>query len=221
MVAAGINELFESGQLIKLEDGPWTLDSVVIPISKWIELKNNVATVLSAYHIAHPLRHGMPREELKSRLNLTPRPFNMILQKLVVEGRLIEGPKWVALPEHKVRFSPYEQVKVDKLINLFEKTPLTPPSVKECLAEVGEDVFTALLEAGDLVVVSDEIVFEKKIYDVMVGKIRLTLQDKGQISLAQTRDILQTTRKYAQPLLEHLDVLGITVREGDIRRLRT
>jgi selenocysteine-specific elongation factor len=221
MVAEGINELFDSGQLVKLEEGPWTLDSVVVPISLWIELKKKVATVISAYHIAHPLRHGMPREELKSRLNLTPRPFNMILQKLVAEGRLIEGPKWVALPEHKVRFSPYEQVKVDKLINLFERTPHTPPSIKECLAEVGEDVFNALREAGDLVAVSDEIVFEKKIYDVMVGKIRLTLQEQGQISLAQVRDILQTTRKYAQPLLEHLDVLGVTVREGDIRRLRT
>ncbi len=69
-------------------------------------------------------------------------------------------------------------------------------------------------------VVSDEIVFEKLVYQGMVDKIRGTLQERGQISLAEVRDILQTTRKFVQPLLEHLDVIGVTVREGDIRRLK-
>jgi selenocysteine-specific elongation factor len=163
----------------------------------------------------------MPREELKSRLKLAPRLFNLVLPKMAAEGVLTEGPKWAALPGHIVRFSPFQQVKVDKLMALFAATPYAPPSVKECQAEVGEDILSALREFGDLVAVSDEVVFGKKDYEIMVEKICQTLQQKGQISLAEGRDLLNTSRKYVQALLEHLDAIGVTVRVGDFRRLRT
>jgi selenocysteine-specific elongation factor len=104
---------------------------------------------------------------------------------------------------------------------LFAAAPYAPPSVKECQAEVGEDIFSALREFGDLVAISEEVVFHKTDYETMVEKIRQALQQKGQISLAEVRDLLNTSRKYAQALLEHLDAIGVTVRDGDFRRLRT
>lgn len=197
------------------------LDDLVIAAPQWSLLKETVATALSVYHQAYPLRRGMPREELKSRLKLAPRLFNLVLPKMAAEGVLTEGPKWAALPGHIVRFSPFQQVKVDKLMALFAATPYAPPSVKECQAEVGEDILSALREFGDLVAVSDEVVFRKKDYEIMVEKICQTLQQKGQISLAEGRDLLNTSRKYVQALLEHLDAIGVTVRVGDFRRLRT
>jgi selenocysteine-specific elongation factor len=213
-------ELLESGQLVKLDDGQWTMDSIVITASQWIELKKSVVATLVTYHGAYPLRRGMPREELKSRLKLAPRLFNLILPKMAAEGVLTEGPKWAALTGHMVRFSPFQQVKVDKLMALFAAAPYAPPSAKECQAEVGEDIFSALREFGDLVAVSDEVVFRKTDYDVMVDKIRRALQQKGQITLAEVRDLLNTTRKYVQALLEHLDAIGVTVRDGDFRKLK-
>jgi selenocysteine-specific elongation factor len=53
-----------------------------------------------------------------------------------------------------------------------------------------------------------------------VAKIKAALQKNGQITLAEVRDLFDTTRKYAQALLEHLDSIGVTVREGDYRKLR-
>ncbi len=102
----------------------------------------------------------------------------------------------------------------------FALTPHAPPSVKECQARVGEDIFSALLEFGDLVAVSDEVVFRQSDYEAMTAKIHLTLQQKGRISLAEVRDLFQTSRKYVQALLEHLDAQGVTVRDGDFRRLK-
>ncbi|MDP2994285.1 MAG: selenocysteine-specific translation elongation factor [Anaerolineales bacterium] len=216
-----LKELFDSGQLVKLDDGPWTMDSVVLAASQWTKLKESVVATLVAYHGLYPLRRGMPREELKSRLKLAPRLFNLVLPKMAAEGVLTEGPKWAALPGHIVRFSPFQQVKVDKLMALFAAAPYAPPSVKECQAEVGEDIFSALREFGDLVAISEEVVFHKTDYETMVEKIRQALQQKRQISLAEVRDLLNTSRKYAQALLEHLDAIGVTVRDGDFRRLRT
>ena len=208
-----LQELVDSGQGL-------LLDELVIAAPQWSSLKEDAATALSAYHQAYPLRRGMPREELKSRLKLAPRLFSLVLPKMAAEGVLTEGPKWAALPGHMVRFSPFQQVKVDKLMARFAAAPYAPPSVKECQAEVGEDILNALRDFGDLVAVSDEVVFRKTDYESMVEKIRQALQQKKQISLAEVRDLLNTSRKYVQALLEHLDAIGVTVRDGDFRRLK-
>jgi selenocysteine-specific elongation factor len=162
----------------------------------------------------------MPREELKSRLKLSPRLFNLVMHRLASENTLIDAVRWTALPGHVVRFTPFQQVKVNNLMEQFAVSPFTPPSVKECQAQVGEDIFFALLDSGDLMAVSDEVVFRKVDYKRMVEKIRLILHQKNQISLAEVRDLFNTSRRYVQPLLEHLDSIGITIRDGDIRRLR-
>jgi selenocysteine-specific elongation factor len=212
-VESSLRKLIDTGQCLLLED-------ILISAVRWSQLKEAAISLLSAYHQAFPLRHGMPREELKSKLNLVPHTFNLILQKMVSERIITEGPNWVALQQHKVSFSPSQLVKIDYLMGLFAATPVTPPSVKECLAEVGDDVFSAMREAGELVTVSDEVVFRKTDYESMVDQLRQTLLQKGKITLAEARDLLKTTRKYVQPLLEHLDNLGMTVRVGDYRCLK-
>ncbi len=208
-----LQELIDSGQLVKLED-------VVIAASQFAALRETVVATLVAYHQEYPLRRGMPREELKSRLKVQPRFFNLMLTRLASEGTLTESSKWAALPGHVVHFTPFQQVKVDKLLEKFAAAPFAPPSVKECQAEVGEDIFATLREFGDLVAVSDEVVFRKADYEAMVEKIRQALQQKGQITLAEVRDLLNTSRKYVQALLEHLDAIGVTVRDGDYRKLK-
>ena len=210
---AALQELIASGQLISLED-------VIIPASQWPALTGSMIGAVTVYHQTFPLRQGIPREELKSRLKLSPRIFNLIIHQLASEGILTEAPKWAALPEHRVRFSPFQQVKVDKLLAQFAAAPLAPPSVKDCQAEAGEDIFNTLLEFGDLVAVSVEVVFRKNVYDSMVEKVIQVTRQNGKVTLAEVRDLLNTSRRYTQALLEHMDATGVTVREGDYRRLK-
>ena len=210
---SALRELVDTGQGLLLDD-------LLITASQWSLLKETVVTALSAYHHAYPLRRGMPREELKSRLKMTPRLSNLALPKMAAEGVLTEGPRWAALPGHMVRFSPFQQVKVDKLMAQFAAAPFAPPSIKECQAEVGEDIYIAMVEFGDLVAVSGEVVFLKVDYEAMVEKIRQAIGQKGPITLAEVRDLLNTSRKYVQALLEHLDAIGVTVRDGDFRKLK-
>jgi len=87
-------------------------------------------------------------------------------------------------------------------------------------AEVGEEVVNALIELGELIAVSQEVIFRKTDYEAMLSKIKTALQQNGQIPLAEARDLFNTSRKYAQALLEHLDATGVTVRDGDYRKLR-
>jgi selenocysteine-specific elongation factor len=210
---SALQELLDTSQMIVLED-------VLIASAQWIPLRESIIMALDSYHEAYPLRHGMPREELKSRLRLAPRLFNLVIHKLATEGVLIEAAKWVATPGHVVRFSPFQQVKVDKLMEQFALVPYAPPPIKECQAQVGEEIYSTLLELGELVAVSDEVVFWKPDFERMVEKTCQVIQQNGQISLAEVRDLFKTSRRYVQALLEYLDRTGVTVRSGDFRKLK-
>jgi selenocysteine-specific elongation factor len=78
----------------------------------------------------------------------------------------------------------------------------------------------ALLESGSFIAVSNDVVFRRQEYVEAVGKVQEMLRQNEKITLAEVRDLLGTSRKYAQALLEHLDAIGVTIRDGDFRRLK-
>lgn len=216
-------ELINSGQLVYLEDQQPGIksDSLVIALPHWNDLRGRVENLLESYHKQFPLRRGIPREELKSKLKLTPRVFNAVINKLVDSNALVDAKGTVSHSGHEIKFGTSQQARVQELMRKFEKTPYATPSIKECQTQVGEEVINALIEMGELITVSQDVIFRKKDYEEMVEKIKTAIQQKGQITLGEVRDMLDTTRKYVQALLEHLDSIGVTMRDGDVRRLRT
>jgi selenocysteine-specific elongation factor len=109
---------------------------------------------------------------------------------------------------------------VNRLLARFAANPYSPPSVKEAQADVGSDVYNALMDLGHLVQVSPEVVFRKEDYDKLLGETRKIIATDGCVTVASFRDRFNTSRKYALGFLEHLDAVGVTVRDGDVRRLR-
>jgi selenocysteine-specific elongation factor len=217
--AAALKKLLEQGRLIPIEEaaGP---DMLVMANSHWIALRARALQLTDAFHRTSPLRRGMPREELKSKLKLQARVFNAVLERLVREQALTVSGNAVALPGHTVEFDPAQHTRVHALMAKFAENPFSPPSVKDSQAQVGEALFEALLDLDELVEVSADVVFRKKDHDAMVSKISEALQRNGRITLAEVRDLFDTSRKYAQAVLEHLDAIGVTVRTGDIRTLK-
>jgi len=220
--SAALEELLRNGKLIQLEDGAQTIssDALVIALPYWNMLRDKTILLVESYHQDYPLRRGMPREELKSKLKLGPRIFNALMNSLVTRQLLVETGKSIARFGHEIKFNEQEQTKVQALMRKFETNPFSPPSVKDCQSELGEEVLNALMELGEVIMVSSDVVFRKSDYDLMVSRIQNTIVQNGKISLAEVRDIFSTSRKYAQALLEHLDALGVTMRDGDFRKLK-
>ena len=77
------------------------------------------------------------------------------------------------------------------------------------------------LGRGDLVQVSPEVLFLPETYEKMVAHVHTHIKREESITLAQVRDLFNTSRKYAQGLLEHLDEIGVTKRVGDKRVLKS
>lgn len=217
-----LQELLADGRLVLLEEGEATAasDLLAIAIPHWSILQEKTLQLVKAYHQQFPLRRGIPREELKSRLKLTPRVFNATINFLTGHSALTDLRGSVAQTTHEIKFNGQDQARVNGLMRKFEANPFGPPSVKECQSEVGEEAFNALLEMNELVSVSPDVVFKKQDHELIVIKIRAELKNKGTITLAEVRDLLGTTRKYAQAILEYMDAINITIRDGDARKLR-
>ncbi len=219
---AALKELLDTGQLVLMEDGKLDIksDELAIALPHWNDLRGRVETILDSFHKQFPLRRGIPREELKSRLKVTPRVFNAVIKKLVESNALVDARGAVSRPGYEIKFDVSQQARVQELMRKFAKNPYATPSIKECQAEVGEEIVSALLEIGELVAVSADVIFRKQDYDEMVEKIQIAIHQKGQVTLGEVRDMLGTTRKYIQTLLEYLDSIGVTMRAGDARILR-
>ncbi len=220
--AAAFAELAASGQFILLEPGAATPESdlLVMAAPQWQALSAQALQMVGAFHQNFALRRGMPREELKSRLKLSPRLFTALVKKLVAENAVVDGGAWVALPGHQIRFNPAQQARAKTLLAKFAAAPYATPSVKEALSEVGEELYAALVELGELYPVSAEVVFRRSDYEGMLAQVRAFVESRGQISITEARDLFNTSRKYILALMEHLDASGVTVRDGDFRRLR-
>jgi selenocysteine-specific elongation factor len=162
----------------------------------------------------------MAKEELKSRLKIQSRLFSAEIRILILEGRLEENGPLVLSPDHKINFSAEQEQAVKSTLKRFTASPFSPPSVKDTIKDVGEDVFQAMVDLDLLVPVSPEVVFRREDYDRMVGEVKILLENNGTVSAAQVRDHFNTSRRYVLALLEHMDEVGITMREGDVRRLR-
>lgn len=205
--------LAAEGQVILLESG------VTFSRPGWQKLADRLADLLAAYHRDFPLRPGIPREELRSRLKLPGNTFNAALGRAAAEGVLVEEGAFVRTPDHAVRLTAGQQAAVDKLMGQFAQAGVNSPSVRDVKAAVGDDVYFALLDQGRLRQVGPDVVYAAADYEQFTGQICAYLREHGRINAGQVRDLLNTSRKYAIALLEHLDEIKVTRRVGDDREL--
>jgi len=199
--------------------------SILITRSGWGALRERLEALLNGYHRQFPLRTGMPREEVKSRLasyvtRLTSRLFNELVERAVAEGWLAETGSALRLASHQITFTAKQQQAVDYLLYTFRQEPYTTPSVTQCEEQVSSEVLSALVEQGHLIKLNDDVIFLTETYDGMHDRVVDHLKEHGSITVAQVRDMFGTSRKYALAFLGHLDEKRITRRVGDERVLR-
>lgn len=214
---AARDELLASGGVLVLGQAQNALYVTRGTRERWRE---NIARELAAYHKQFPLRAGMPRQELRSKLNFLPRVFDLLVEQFAAENDLRVTEKTIALSSHTVAFDAVTQSRVDALLEQFALAPFNPPSQTDAEAQVGADVLNALMEQGVLERVAPNVIFRPAALAQMQDWVIAQLPGGGEITAAQVRDHFDTSRKYAIALLEYLDAKHITRRVGDARVLR-
>jgi len=187
----------------------------------WSSLSERVRLVLAEYHAAHPMRAGMPREELRSRAGVPPAAFQAALRGWHEEGLVAEHGGEVALAEHHAAVEETDGPAA-RLVAALSRTPLAPPSLNEAMQESGAtaEVVRALERRGDVVRVSDEVAFTREAYANAIALVKEMVAAGGSVTVAQLRDRMGASRRPVLALLEHLDAQRVTRRVGDSRVLR-
>jgi selenocysteine-specific elongation factor len=196
--------------------GDWLYDA-----GTWRAISERASSELEAYHSAHPLRPGIAREELRSRLGVPPGSFPSVVQGLLQDGTAVELDGLLARPGHRVEVHAVDGTAA-ALVQLLGRQPFAPPSLGEALKQTGasSEVIRALAQRGEIVRLSDDIAFTKGAFDAAVTMVREIISSSGSITVGQLRDRMGASRRPVLALLEHLDAEHVTRRVGDARVLR-
>jgi len=185
-----------------------------------------VQELLAEAHRQMPWRLGVPREELKTRAapGADDRLFAAILERLLAAGTVGTTRGLIHLRGHRPEFTPAEEDLRRAIVDALKEGRFSPPPLEEVGARLGggpafSRMAQALLEEGALVEVAPGIVFAADVVEEVARRVVAQVEATGEVTVAQLRDVLGTSRKFALALLEYFDSIRLTRRLGDRRVL--
>ncbi len=215
-----VSTMLERGEVIGLGNSRDIRKITLISPAYWQTLYQDSLEILTDFHQSNPYKAGMPREELRTELNLSQVLFDQVLDKMAEDLSLIQKGSLVWATPHHVVLTPADQAKVAPILAEFLANQFSPPDINQLQAQIGTNLLEGLLSSQTLVAVSDQVVFTPEALLAMREWVQKTIRANGELSLAQFRDQFSTSRKYAAAVLEYFDSIGFTYRKGDVRGLR-
>ncbi len=214
-----LTELEASGRAIRVGKERWA------SFENRGTLRRILAGTVERFHHEHPERAGILRAELLSRIKPSSdkQLFEETVKGLVQEGILETEGDRLRLSTHRVVLSPDLSVIKEKITEALLSSPFSPPDEKEILRRFGEKggtVLQVLIEAKEVIRLEEGILFHTRSIEQSKQTIRSYLTERKEATVSDLRQYLGTTRKFAVPLVEHLDRIGFTERDGDLRRLK-
>ena len=204
------------GTVLVLDDAGLADSATLVTDSGLGALLSRAEQIVTAYVEQFPLRAGLPREDLRSRLGLSQRAFAYLQQLTLNAQTLTINDGAFDIPGRSVSLSPEQQTQIEGLLARLREQGVRPEADASINSELLE-----YLEAQHLVVrLKGGVNLDRAVYEGMVAETRRLLEAQERATLADVRDRLGTSRKVAQALLEHLDTIRVTRRVGDARVLR-
>lgn len=217
-----IERCIEEGKLVELEDG------TILAASKFQMMTDRLIQLLQEYHESNPLAEGMPKQELQSRLRDTwhVQEDKIILgavHRLMNLGTLMDCGKTVSMQGFEAVLTPEQEKLKERIAGIYKDAGIEIPKNDEIYAldsdkRVINAIFDRLYKEGVLVKVDPSYNISQDGWNRVVTAAR-TAGAEGSFVLADFRDTLNTSRKYASVYLAALDRAGITVFDGERRRL--
>ena len=209
-----LNGLKQSGEVIRHED-------TLLHKNAFALLNSKVRELLKTFHRENPLKPGMPKEEVRTLLNIDSRLFNFLLSSL---KDVIVDKDLLRMKEFTVALSGAAEAHKTKILELLTQGEFQPPTKAE-MAEALKmdqkqitDILNILSKDRAVMRVNESIYLSTAAYDKMIHALKSFFSKKPELTVAEFRDLLNTSRKFALPFLEHLDAAKVTLRIGDARK---
>ena len=201
---------------------------IYIHHSGFEKLENDTRGQLADFHSANLLKPGMSKEELKTKFPpyLTAKLFNLTLTQMIKENEIVQEENTVRLASHAVSLGGKQADIKDKILDTYRKSGLQPPYFKELAksldadAKRARDVLMHLVDEGSILKVKEDLYFHVMALNDLKNKLVGFLEARGEITTPQFKEMTGVSRKYVIPLAEYFDSTNVTLRVGDVRKLR-
>jgi selenocysteine-specific elongation factor len=191
------------------------------------KVRKRLLDIVDDYHREKPESPGLTIEQLYESSGFKKDVFDGLLKLLLAENILIEKKNRIALPEHRESFSDDEQKLLRSVESLFTERYFNPPNMQEVIEHTGasqdkvQKIFKILIEQQHLVRVDKDLFFHRDAVEQARETLTTYIQEQGGLESVKFKYLLNTSRKFAIPLLDYFDRIGLTRRSGYTRYLRT
>jgi selenocysteine-specific elongation factor len=191
------------------------------------ELEERIVAVLDRLHEQFPLMSTHDRQKVQSQLDYVGDDalVHATVERLIAAKKLAGDLRRIGRSDFKPKLSANLRKLKDKLVAAYQTARFQPPEPSSFAGQAGgnaanlKDLFDVCIDEGYLVYIAEDIYLHVEAEAEMRRLVREKLAEGKGLTVAEIRDMLGTTRKYAVPLCEYLDRAGVTRREGDLRVL--
>ena len=217
-VAEDVKELEEEGTIYTF---PMRKDTYVWHADSEREAAKKLTDALEKYEEEHPYRYGMKKAEVQMTFfkKVKPNVFDKIIEKEENDGHIKRVDEFLCTPDYEVtKDDTYEKVSGIYLDSFrkakYDFLKYTEIDLGKVSREIGDDILNILLEEGKIVKVTDDMYTLTEYMDKAKEIILAKLSEDPIITIAQVRDIFDTSRKSAKPILEYMDSIKVTKKTG-------
>ena len=223
-VKAILGNLEADGKIVRWDKSGRT--PLVSDAPRTVKTKEKILKALADFHVAQPLLPGQNATQLRSEVDVDETGFEKLENQLIAERQLVKDGNLLRLASHEIQFSQEEETAKETLEKLFLEASIHTPTLNELgtrlpeyTPKVLESTFYALLRLGRFVKIDDDFFIHsvalKEVQELLIAYLR----ENDIITVAEFREIAETSRKYAVPFLEYCDSQNVTIRDGNVRRL--
>ncbi|MBR2308951.1 MAG: selenocysteine-specific translation elongation factor [Oscillospiraceae bacterium] len=221
-IAQELDQLCSQGHALQPLPGRYAAATTIDKVWKDCE------AILLLYHKQNPLHAGIKSAELRQKLfkGMDQACADALINVLRQEGKLRKTADSYALSDFTVTLTKRQRNIRDRLLKIYTtsgiETPITDHIMEQFPTNERTDfkqVLESLLSSGELVMLIPQICLHKDTYADIVEAAKKHFETQDSLTLAQLRDLLNTSRKYSQAIIEYFDKLHITRKDGDVHYL--
>ncbi|MDZ7265167.1 MAG: selenocysteine-specific translation elongation factor [candidate division KSB1 bacterium] len=193
----------------------------------YANLQQKILDSLAQFHQKNPTRLGISKSDLKVMIEpaVDLSLYNQVLSDLVQQQKIVVSDNRVALATHQLKLTERQQKLMDRVAKIYFDAGFTTPDIISIAERIGvgeaevNSILQILFETDVLVKAEEGIVFHQKRVHEAIQLVKAHFQREPQLTVADFREMIASSRKYAVPLLSYLDAIGLTVRQHDVRVL--
>lgn len=216
MLVDDMDELF----WLNFKQGQW-----LFSYNQWKLLKNNIHLFLKNYHQQQPFTLGAQKEEIRQNLKSEDSILVALLEEMVKDNTISKKGQLYLDSSFSISLSKEDSILQESILKQLEYEGFTSSNINQLSSKTGkskEDLMRILNVAeqeGKLLRIDGDLMFTSTNFIQLKDKVKTYFSNQENMSVSEFKELANTSRKYAVPLLEYLDKKKITFREGNVRKL--